>query len=177
MKHFIPATILLMALSGAGTALAFPAKDSSRGAHADAYVATISSASIFLEELEHTVAMAMDGDYGRIKGADVDRMLAAQKTIKSLLAGHDNARHLQPDERIALYNAQEAIKAIVRNDEKNRKVCKRVAGTGTRLAKAECMTVAEREARAKAVRESAWHQQHFREPPCERRPEVPAGRC
>jgi hypothetical protein len=177
MKYSLSAAIVLLFLTGAGAAWSIPAKDSSVAAQADAYVASISSASNFLSELDHTVALAMEGDYGRIKGHDVDRMLAAHKTIKRLLDGHENARHLQPDERIALFNAQETIKAIVRNDEKNRKVCKRVSGTGTRLAKAECLTVAQREARAKAVRESAWHQQHFREPPCERRPEVPAGRC
>jgi hypothetical protein len=177
VKPFVIASVLLILQASASTAWAIPSETDTAGAQADAYVRNITSASSFLTEIEQTIELALDGDYGRIKGADIDRMLAAHKTIKSLLDGHENARHLQPEQRIELYNAQETISAIVRNDEKNRKVCKRVSATGSRLTKAECMTVAQREARAKAVRESAWQQQQFREPPCEKRAGLRDGGC
>jgi hypothetical protein len=126
---------------------------------ADAAVEKITSAEKFLAELSQTTEMARDGQYGPINNADRKRLLEAEATIIALLEGQTDARHLHPDQRIALYNAQEEITAIVRADDKNRKVCRRVASTGTRLAKAECLTIAEREARAKEARDFATRAQ------------------
>ena len=63
-------------------------------------------------------------------------------------------RKAEPEERLDLFNAQETITAAIRADDKNRTVCKREMVTGSRLAKTECMTVAEREARRKLAAEN-----------------------
>jgi hypothetical protein len=153
----IAGLILLIAFANAhGAGTGDPAASNAR---ADAAAEKITSAEKFLAELSQTVELARDGQYGPINRADRKRLLEAEATIVALLEGQTDARHLQPDQRIALYNAQEEITAIVRADDKDRKVCRRVANTGTRLAKAECLTVAEREARAKEARDYATRAQ------------------
>lgn len=160
-------TVIFLSSSGAW---AFPAEDALRGQSADDYVRSFSTSEKLLQEIDTTLALARDGDYGRIEAHDMRRLEELRTNVATLLADQTNPRALKADDRLAIFNAQEEITAIVRNDDKNRKVCKRVTGTATRLSKAECLTVAQREARAKSVRESAWHLQHFREPPCEKRP-------
>jgi len=119
---------------------------------ADARAATITDAEKFVEEIDQSLVLAMNGDYGRMKRGDITRMNKARDVIAELLEGHSNALELKPEERIELYNAQEVLTATIRNDEKDRKVCKLEAVTGSRLGKTECMTVAEREERAKQAR-------------------------
>jgi signal transduction histidine kinase len=122
---------------------------------ADARAERISDAQAFVREIDQSIALAQAGDYGRIKAGDMDRVVAARNTIATLLEGRTRATELPPEQRIELYNAQELITSIIRNDEKNRKVCKRVQVAGSRVTKNECLTVAEREARARAAKDTA----------------------
>ena len=160
----------LAMLLGSSMALAFPAEDALIAAqNADDYLRSFSTSEKLLQEIDLTLELARDGDYGRIEAQDMARLEELRTTIGNLLVNQPNPRALKADDRLIIFNAQEEMTAIVRNDDKNRKVCKRVTGTATRLAKAECLTVAQRETRAKSVRESAWHLQQFREPPCSKR--------
>lgn len=122
---------------------------------ADARAEKISDAQALVREIDETIELTKEGGYGRIKAGDMDRIMAARNTIASLLEGRTRATELPPEQRIELYNAQELITSIIRNDEKNRKVCQRVQLSGSRVTKNECLTVAEREARARAARDSA----------------------
>jgi hypothetical protein len=114
----------------------------------------IGDADAFLEEIDAAVEMARAGEYGRLKKGTVVRIEMARDKINDLLEGHESALELKPDDRIALYNAQETITAAIRADDKNRTVCKRELTTGSRLPTTECMTVAEREARRKNAQEN-----------------------
>jgi hypothetical protein len=120
---------------------------------ANAAAERITDAEKFVNEVKESVRMARNGDYGKLKRGAIGELEDASDTIADLLDGHEKATDLRPDERIDLYNAQELIASIIRDDDKNRIVCKRVAAIGTRLAKAECMTIAQREAKAKAAKE------------------------
>lgn len=143
-------------------ALAIPSpQNTTVVAKADTYARSITDAAAFVEEVNQTLENARQGLYGSIKADDVDRLDQAQDTIASLLEGQESAAKLPPEERIELYNAQEVITSILRNDEKNRKVCLNVKTTGSRITKRECLTVAQREARAKAARESAARAQRL----------------
>lgn len=122
-------------------------------ARADARVNRITDAAKFVSEVDTSVEMARNGGYGKLPRGSVKRLEQAQEAINDLLDGHASARELPPQERVALYNAQETITSILRNDDKNRVICKREAATGSRLTKTECMTVAQREARARASAE------------------------
>lgn len=117
-------------------------------ARADAKVAQVSDADEFLSEVERAVLMARRGDYGPLKRGALDKVIEAKKELQDLLEGHESAQELDEAERVRFLNAHELITATLRSDQKNRKICKREAGTGSRLAKVECLTVAQREARA-----------------------------
>lgn len=105
-----------------------------------------------LDEADLSLQLARRGEYGPINRRDLRELEAAHADLHRLLEGHDAPEELENDDRIALFNAQHKITAIVGSDDKNRKICKRVAVTGSRVAAMECLTVAERESRARASR-------------------------
>ena len=122
---------------------------------ADQGAERVSDAQAFVEEIDRSLEMAREGVYGKIKDADMTRMKDARDTIATLLQGHERATQLPADQRIELYNAQELITSIIRDDDKNRKVCERLKEIGTRITKRECLTVAERERRSRDAKEAA----------------------
>jgi hypothetical protein len=152
--------VLSLLLAHSAAAMPSPQSDAIT-AKADTHAQSITDAAAFVEEVNQTLANARQGLYGSIKEHDVERLDEAQDTIANLLDGEESAAKLPPDERIALYNAQEVITSILRNDEKNRKVCLNIKTTGSRITKRECLTVAQREARAKAAREAAARAQRL----------------
>lgn len=130
-------------------------------AKAAANARSITDAAAFVEEVNETLENARQGLYGSIKANDLDRLDQAQDTITNLLDGEESAAKLPPEEQIDLYNAQELITSILRNDEKNRKVCLNIKTTGSRITKRECLTVAQREARARAAKDAAARAQRL----------------
>lgn len=122
-------------------------------AKANARAEQISDVDSFLSEIELALNMASRGEYGSLKRGDLSRMRQAQAEMITLLKGHERATELEPADRIAVYNAQELITATIRSDDKNRKICKRAPTTGSRLSKTECLTVRQREYRAREAAE------------------------
>lgn len=107
-----------------------------------------------LAETDSSLEMARGGGYGRLKPGDLERLENAHENIKTLLDGHTSTSELSPQDRVALSNAQTLIASILRKDDKNRMICRPVAQTGSRLRTAsECLTVGQREERAKGARE------------------------
>lgn len=146
----------LLALSSAGHALAAtpgdlqpPVKD------ANVHAERIKDAKQYLADIDQALAMAASGDYGRLQRGWQKRVEAARDRIADLLEGHTSALELPPGERSAIYAAQNEINSILNSEDKGRMVCRKVFQTGSRLTKAtECLTVAEREVRAQAVRQN-----------------------
>lgn len=119
---------------------------------ADAAAEKITDAEAFVDEIDDTLSLARDGTYGRLKRGSMSQAEDARDKIASLLEGHETAMELPPEERIELYNAQELIVAMIRNDEKGRMVCKKEIRVGSRFPTTECLTVAQREEKARAAR-------------------------
>jgi hypothetical protein len=153
LRIFLAASLLAIPLVS-GAAIAERDKGQSVAQRAQANAERIGDAGAFLTEVDTTVEMARAGEYGRLKKGTLVRIEMARDRMNDLLEGHDNALELDPEERLELYNAQEMITSAIRNDDKNRTVCKREMITGSRLPKTECMTVAEREARRRAAAEN-----------------------
>ena len=108
----------------------------------------------FLAETDESLKLARSGVYGKLKPGDMDRLEAARDSIKALLDGHASAQELGPEDRVALYQAQDVISSTLRKDDKDRIVCKQIAQTGSRLRPVtECLTVGQREQRALATRQ------------------------
>ena len=144
-----------MALSSAGYESAAASEGSNNSGLPKGQVELITDAKEYMARIENTVTMANRGEYGKLRrGADA-RLRQARDKIAALLEGKTSTDELQGGERVALVNAEEAIKSVIRNDDRDRVVCVLAPGTGSRLATKECMTIAEREERAKQARRLA----------------------
>lgn len=115
----------------------------------------LSEAETVVAEVELAVQMAQDGQYGRIKPRDMATLERAQDQVIELLSQVDTLAELGPEQRSLVADARTQIGSILNVEDKDRRVCKRVSATGTRLGAMECLTVAERELRARASREMA----------------------
>ncbi len=136
-----------------GQAMAKPEEARSLTERVDARIAKIGDTNDFVLEVNDNLNMALAGQYGAIDAEGVDRLRAAVAKINALLKGQQQVMDLHPDQRIELFNAQEEMTSILRNDQKGRIVCQNVKAMGTRVRQRECMSIAQREARAKAARE------------------------
>jgi len=125
----------------------------SYSASASNSVPVATNAKDFLAEIDSSIRLARSGEYGRMTPGRIARMTSARNKIAALLKDHVTATELKDEDRIEVYNQQEIVLSAMRSADKDRIVCKRVAAIGTRLAKTECMTVSQREARAKRARE------------------------
>ena len=108
----------------------------------------------YLERLHQTVAMAKKGDHGSVKKRDMDRILVAEGQIESILHDRSDDSGLTEDQRLELFNSQEIISAVLRDNDDARIVCTRLPGNGTRLTQKECLTVGQRKARAAQARDA-----------------------
>jgi hypothetical protein len=143
--------LLLSALASARmTAQGDPAALAER---ADAHAARVTDAAAFLAEVDANLELARQGQYGRLGRGAMQRLQSARDRMHALLEGRASAMELAPRDRIALYNAQETVRGILRDDDADRIVCRRETSTGSRIATTECLTVAERRERARAARE------------------------
>lgn len=115
----------------------------------------IKDAKQYLADIDLAFAMAASGDYGRLQRGWKERAQAARDRIAALLEGHASAIELSAGKRAELQAAQLEINSLLNHEDKGRLVCKKVFQTGSRLDKStECLTVAERETRAQAVRQN-----------------------
>ena len=110
----------------------------------------------FLREVDRTLLMAREGEYGEISEGDQYRVEEAGRTIRSLLSGRSSSANLDSADRSALADAREVIGSVLRTADKEREVCIKVPITGSRIHRPECLTVEEREDRAFYERERRW---------------------
>jgi len=141
-------SVALLASYGVQSAFA-AGEPQTLGERADAQAEQITDAQAFVAEIDQSLSLASKGAYGPLKRGSEEKLRAARDVIAGLLEGHATASELKPDERIAVYNAQEEIHSILRNKDKSRMVCRKEADIGTRIQTNICLTVAEREERAR----------------------------
>lgn len=145
----------LLLLTTAGHPLAATPKPQAPAGDANATAERIKDASQYLADIDQAFAMAASGDYGRLQRGWKERVQAARDRIAALLEGHASAVELPPAERAELHAAQHEINSVLNHLDKGRLVCRKVFQTGSRLDKStECLTVAQREMRAQAVRQN-----------------------
>lgn len=109
----------------------------------------------FEREVDRTLLMANDGEYGDISDADRYRVEEAGRTIKAILSGR-SSNSLSSNERAALADARMVIGSVLQTADKDREVCLPAMITGSRIPRPECLTVEEREDRAYYERERRW---------------------
>jgi hypothetical protein len=144
------AAAVLFAIAFDASAIAQDSAQSDKSARADAQVEKIATnLAKYIGEIDRAIAMAREGQYGKLQRGSEERLVNAREKIGALLHDVSDPRELSPDKRIELFNAHEEIASIINHQDKGRVVCTRERKTGSRLSTTECMTVGEREERAR----------------------------
>ena len=155
----------LLAFASAGFAANVSAgsieeQGSSVAARADAQVEKISAdLAKYIGEIDRAIAMAKSGGYGKLERGSEARLAKARQEIGDLLKNTSDPRELPAEQRIALFNAHQVIESTINKQDKSRVVCTRERKTGSRVGITECLTVGEREERAKISSAMARDQQ------------------
>ena len=111
---------------------------------------TIQSAA---KKATYAVELARKGDYGRLSTVQINMLLEARNRLSQLANANASIDDFDADEQRSFEHALERINRLTRSANKERVVCKYVIKTGTRFGTRECLTVAQREARAKSSRD------------------------
>lgn len=152
---------LILTLSlGAGTATASASEDatgstaagSAQQASPVAAAEPASEVEAVIEEVDLALEMAQDGEYGRVKRRDMQKIESAHAVVTRNLEGVQRLDQLAAAARAEVDAARSDIAEVLQLNDPDRKICRRVAATGTRLGQMECMTLAQRQLRAKMAR-------------------------
>jgi hypothetical protein len=103
-------------------------------------------------QAQQAIDLARTGAYGPLSGRQIKLINAAGKTIRAIADRNEQVSDLSESDRAQLHRARLRIEQVLRIDNKNRIVCTRSSHTGTRLVKSECLTVGQREERARKAR-------------------------
>lgn len=87
------------------------------------------------------------GRYSYIKPRDRQKIDQKLGVMERLLEGKSSVNELSMDRKVALYNAQEEINALIEQRKAQRTVCSNRRPTGSNISKTTCETYGEREAR------------------------------
>ena len=130
------------------------AEEPDTAARAEAATAEIRNAKDYLRDMRTAVELAQKGEYGKLDSKERRTLDESYKRLHTLLDGHDSPTELPLDDRIEIFNAQERIVAILDRHPKDTMICRKKKSTGTRIPATECLTIAQREARARNAREA-----------------------
>jgi hypothetical protein len=98
-----------------------------------------------------TDVVARTGRYAKLSEAQRQDLLAKQDVVNRLLEGRSAITDLPESDRISVFNALEAISAIINNEEDDRMVCKRHKPVGSNRPQTVCKTVAQLRAEQRSV--------------------------
>lgn len=109
-------------------------------------------AAAYLAEIAQTMDKARAGDLGSLSTAELDALERSQRRITQLLQGHTQISELGRTDRIALYNVQELMLAIIRKQPQQQHICRSSTPNYTRIRQYDCANWADREARKRQGR-------------------------
>jgi hypothetical protein len=92
----------------------------------------------------------LDPRKGRYKDLSADsraKLIGHQREVLQRLEGKTATTELREHDQVAVFDALEAIEAIISKAEDDRMVCEQTRSTGSKRVQSVCMTVAERRAR------------------------------
>ena len=151
MRIFVACCVLGISLTCYGPAKA--ASDDQNSSSADTQTPPETEAQAYLAKIDRALELAANGQYGTLKRGSMEKLQRERDRIADVLAIRTAVADLSPSEALTIQNAADGITAILRSKEKERMVCTREIKTGTRFSTPECMTVAQREARANSSSE------------------------
>jgi hypothetical protein len=96
--------------------------------------------------------MEGDGRYAHVKPTERDKVERGLARMQALFDKAGSIDAMGGDDRIALFNAQEAVNAVLELRDRDRLVCERGAVPGSRIVSTTCRTYGEIEAQRDASR-------------------------
>lgn len=115
-------------------------------AHANPGEST-SAAVILKQQAEiRAGAMARSGRFKGMSDARRDTLFEHQRRVTSRLEGVENTLELNENDRIAVFNALEAIEALINDTDGERMICQRHKPAGSNLPTTVCRSAAQRKA-------------------------------
>jgi hypothetical protein len=111
------------------------------------------SAAQFLAYHDDVARKVETREFEALSRTERDRLLAAQTRIRATLAGKVLISELDEKGRLALFNANEEVVALVNKAEDERLVCKQTKRLGSHRHSLECRTVAQIRAERDAARD------------------------
>ena len=137
---------LFIALALAGASLTATA--GTRSASAEPVV--IRDVPAFLEYQRDVRADVRKGSkYKHVDNASKAELMRAQDELFAILEGKRSIEELSDEDRLAVYNAQTKVAAVLNDAELDRPMCKREKRLGSNMAQTVCTTKREREDKAK----------------------------
>jgi hypothetical protein len=113
------------------------------GAHAEIKDRDLNRAD-FAEQAEAIRdGMQPDGPYAHVRPRQRVAIERDLETMASLLADHESARQMPPDDLVSLYNAQERVNAVLMQREQQRQKCERRRVLGSNIPKTVCESYGE----------------------------------
>lgn len=92
------------------------------------------------------------GRYAYVKSAEREKVEAALARMQALFDKAGSVDAMSGTDRIALFNAQESVNAVLELRDRDRLVCERGAVPGSRIVSTTCRTYGEIEAQREASR-------------------------
>ena len=84
------------------------------------------------------------GNYSHFTDDERKTIFSRQDEVLSLIDGKQDVAELGPDDKLALANALEAVKASVARAEDNRMICERIKPLGSNRPENKCISVGQR---------------------------------
>ena len=84
------------------------------------------------------------GNYSHFTDAERKAIFAKQDEVSTLIQGKTTIDELSPNDKIALANGLEAVRALVARAEDGRLICERIKPLGSNRPQNKCMSVGER---------------------------------
>jgi hypothetical protein len=112
----------------------------------------------FLDTQEEIAAQASGGDFGFMKPSEMRELKTAQSVLHRHLSGVSSIEELDDEAKVAVYNAQQKVNAIITQDRSEEVRCERVQRTGSRFSDTRCYTaeqLAEQRKAAERLQRSA----------------------
>ncbi len=110
-------------------------------------VITIDSTPAQIRTVQGELRAAIErksGNYSHFTDDERKAIFARQDELLSLIDGKQDVAELGPDDKLALANALEAVKASVARAEDNRMICERIKPLGSNRPENKCISVGQR---------------------------------
>ncbi len=108
--------------------------------------------------------MQTSGRYEFVTSEERSRVIEALAEIDTLLSKHSTLSELSPDEKVAIFNAQERTNAILNQRDGERLICENIATVGSHQKRTVCQTYAEQQRRVQHDRNAIQKAQNGAKP-------------